>query len=139
VNGAAPDQTIETVVHVPPCRPGSPTVGNEPVSCGESDATQVELCGDVPATATVTAIELYARTDQGAEGWEKSGVVIDKDFGGGRFAASSFAYPAESTTRAVCTQLSHWSSEHGHMARMIVRYTLTPPLVASQATLSARP
>jgi len=139
VSGAAPDQTIESVIHVPPCQPGSPAVSNEPMSCGESDASHVELCGDIPASATVTAIELYARNDQSAEGWDKSGVVIDQDFGGGRFAASSFVYPAESAVRAVCTRLAHWNSAHGHMARMVVRYTLTPPLVASQATVAARP
>jgi hypothetical protein len=139
VSGAAPDLVIETVVHVPRCRPGSPAVNNDPVSCGESDATQLELCGDIPASANVSAIELYARTDKDADGWEKSAVVVDQDFGGGRFTASSFAYPENSATRAVCTRLAHWNSEQGHMARMIVRYTLTPPMVASQATIAASP
>jgi hypothetical protein len=139
VKGAAPDQVIESVIHVPPCQPTSQAAGNEPANCSESAATSFELCGDIPASATVTAIELYARDDRSIEGWEKSGVVIDRDFGGGRFQASSFAYPADSVTRAVCTRLVHWNSEHGHMARMVVRYTLTPPMVASQATVVARP
>ena len=137
--GSAPDQSIESTVRVAACHSDKPAVGNEPVSCGESDATQVELCADVPASANVTAIELYARAEQSADAWDKSGVALDQDFGGGRFVASTFTYPPNTDVRAVCTRLAHWNTEQGHVARMVVRYTLTPPLVASQATIAARP
>ncbi|MBM2854789.1 MAG: hypothetical protein HW417_1717 [Steroidobacteraceae bacterium] len=137
--GSAPDQSIESTVRVAACHPDSPAVGNEPVSCGESDATQIELCADVPASANVTAIELYARSEQSADAWDKSGVAVDQDFGGGRFVASTFTYPPNSVVRAVCTKLAHWNAENGHVARMIVRYTFAPPLVASQVTITARP
>lgn len=137
--GITPEQTAESMVHVAACHPGAPVAGNEAASCGESDATQVELCADIPAAANVIAIELYARGEQSGEAWDKSGVALDQDFGGGRFIASTFAYPAVTEVQAVCTRLAQWNSEHGHVARMVVRYTLNPPLVASQATIAARP
>jgi len=137
--GNTPEQTVESMVHVAACHPDTPVVGNEAVGCAESDATQVELCADIPAAANVSAIELYARSAQSADAWENSGVALDQDFGGGHFVASTFAYPAVTDVQAVCTRLAQWNSEHGHVARMVVRYTLTPPLVASQATIAARP
>lgn len=137
--GLTPEQTVESMVHVAACHPGTPVVGNEAVHCAESDATQVELCADIPVAANVSAIELYARSEQSADAWENSGVALGQDFGGGRFVASTFAYPAVTDVQAVCTRLAQWNSEHGHVARMVVRYMLTPPLVASQATIAARP
>jgi hypothetical protein len=94
---------------------------------------------DLPASANVTAIELYARSDASFADWAENGVTLNEDFGGGRFAPSTFAYPAVAEVRAVCTKLVHWSSAHGHVARMVVRYATTPTLNAAQATVAARP
>jgi hypothetical protein len=93
----------------------------------------------VPSSANVTAIELYARSDGDFSDWAENGVSLNADFGGGRFAPSTFAYPAVAEVRAVCTRLIHWSSEHGHVARMVVRYSLTPAFSAAQATVAAGP
>lgn len=138
---AAIEQTTESVVRVPACKARTLKLGNDASGCEEPDATPVELCVDVPASANVTAIELYARNDQNFADWTENGVTLNEDFGGARFAPSTFAYPTVAEVRAVCTKLVHWSSQHGHVARMVVRYTLTatPTLNASQATVAARP
>jgi hypothetical protein len=140
-NTAAIEQSTESVVRVPACRPKTLKLGNDASGCEEPDATPVELCVDVPASANVTAIELYARNDQNFADWAENGVTLNEDFGGARFAPSSFAYPSVAEVRAVCTKLVHWSSQHGHVARMVVRYALTatPTLNAAQATVAARP
>ncbi len=139
VSSATGDEAIESVIHVAACRPGTLTFGNDATGCDESDALQVELCADVPANASVNAIELYARSDESFAAWTDNGVTLNQDFGGGRFASSSFAYPSVADVRAVCTKLAHWNAEHGHVARMVVRYALTPALNATQATVAARP
>ena len=133
------DQAAESVVHVPACKAKTLALGNDPSGCEESDVPPVELCVDVPASSLVAAIELYARSDENFADWAENGVTLNEDFGGGRFAPSTFAYPAAAEVRAVCTRLVHWSSEHGHVARMVVRYSLTPTLSAAQATVAARP
>jgi hypothetical protein len=138
---AAIEQATESVVRVPVCKPKTLPLGNDTSGCEEADATPVELCVDVPASANVTAIELYARNDQIFADWAENGVSLNEDFGGARFAPSTFAYPAVAEVRAVCTKLVHWSSQHGHVARMVVRYAMTPTttLNAAQATVAARP
>jgi hypothetical protein len=133
------EQASESVVHVPACQAKTLKLGNDASGCAEADAAPVELCVDVPASAQVAAIELYARNDQSFADWSENGVTLNEDFGGGRFAPSTFAYPSVAEVRAVCTRLVHWSSEHGHVARMVVRYSSTPTLNASQATVAARP
>jgi hypothetical protein len=133
------DQATESVVHVPACKAKTLALGNDPSGCEESDAPPVELCVDVPASSIVAAIELYARSDDNFADWAENGVTLNEDFGGGRFVPSTFAYPAAAEVRAVCTRLVHWSSEHGHVARMVVRYSLTQTLNAAQATVAARP
>lgn len=139
-NTAAIEQTTESVVRVPACKARTLKLGNDSSGCEEADATPVELCVDVPASANVTAIELYARNDQNFADWAENGVTLNEDFGGARFAPSAFAYPSVAEVRAVCTKLVHWSSQHGHIARMVVRYALTPTtLNAAQATVAARP
>lgn len=133
------EQAAESVVYVPACRPKTISLGNDVSGCEEPDAPPVELCVDVPASANVSAIELYARSDESFADWAENGVTLNEDFGGGRFAPSTFAYPSVAEVRAVCTRLLHWSSEHGHVARMVVRYSLSPALNAAQATVAARP
>ena len=133
------DQAAESLVHVAACRTRTLKLGNDASGCEESDAPAVELCVDVPAGAHVSAIELYARSDENFADWAENGVTLNEDFGGGRFAPSTFAYPSVAEVRAVCTRLLHWNSAHGHVARMVVRYSLTPSLNAAQATVAARP
>jgi hypothetical protein len=133
------EQATESVVRVPACKGKTLALGNDMSGCEESDARAVELCVDVPASSAVAAIELYARSDEKFADWTENGVTLNEDFGGGRFVPSTFAYPAAAEVRAVCTRLVHWSAEHGHVARMVVRYSLTPTLTAAQATVAARP
>jgi ABC-type multidrug transport system fused ATPase/permease subunit len=133
------EQAAESIVHVPACKTRTLKLGNDPSGCDESAAPPVELCVDVPASSAVAAIELYARSDASFADWTENGVTLNEDFGGGRFVPSTFAYPVTAEVRAVCTRLVHWSSDHGRVARMVVRYTLTPTLSAAQATVAARP
>ncbi len=138
-SGGAVDQATESMLHVPACRADTLALGNDTIGCDETDAVPVELCVDVPASAQVTAIELYARSDASFADWSENGVTLNEDFGGARFAPSTFAYPSVAEVRAVCTKLTHWNTEHGHVARMVVRYSLAPALNAAQATVAARP
>lgn len=123
---------VESVVYVPACR--AQQIG---MVCQEADAQRIALCGTIPNYARVRAIDLYVQPDAVQDPWEQHRAAFDQDLGGARFTGSSFEYAQSEEQKAVCVNFMQWSSEHPHIARMVVQYgfgqaspspSLEPPL-----------
>lgn len=94
----------------------------EPTPCDKSTAQPVRLCAEIPASARVTAVDLYARAEGDERPWHDSRVAAGTDFGGGRFAEGPTEHLLSDTTKQVCQALVHWNSEHAVHGRMVVRF-----------------
>jgi hypothetical protein len=113
----------ESVVYVPACRRSAPaSEGAAALTCEAADAQRIALCGTIPAYAKVQAIELFAQPDAVQQPWESHRVSLEQDLGGARFTGRSFEYAQGEDVKAVCVNFVHWSSDHPHIARIVVRY-----------------
>jgi hypothetical protein len=111
------EDTVESIAYVPACRRiDAATV------CAEADAQRIALCGTVPAYARVDRIELFAQPDAVQHPWESHKAVLEQDLGGARFTGKSFEYAQANELKAVCVNFMQWSSEHPHIARILVQY-----------------
>jgi hypothetical protein len=93
-----------------------------PPACTEQDALQVALCAPVPAGASVTGVDLFARAEDSQQPWSEARVTPGQDLRGGRFAASHFERADPDGSRQVCQSFAHWSSDKGRTVRIVVRY-----------------
>ena len=109
--------SVESVVYVPACRSVKPIA-----QCEETEAQRIALCGTIPAYARVERIELFAQPDAVQHAWEQHRAVLEQDVGGARFTGNSFEYAQSADLKAVCVNFMHWSSEHPHIARILVQY-----------------
>jgi hypothetical protein len=110
-------ESVESVVYVPACRATHPT---EP--CGEQEAQRIALCGTIPAYARVDEIRLFAQPDAMQHPWDRHQVTFEQDLGGARFTGKSFEYAQGAELKAVCVNFMQWSSEHPHIARIVVQF-----------------
>lgn len=108
---------VESVVYVPACRADGATA-----VCGEGEAQRIALCGTIPAYARVDQIQLFAQPDAMQHPWEQHQVSIEQDLGGARFTGNSFEYAQGTDHKAVCVNFMQWSSEHPHIARIVVQF-----------------
>jgi len=109
--------SVESVVYVPACRaPGATT------PCSEQEAQRIALCGTIPAYARVDRIQLFAQPDAMQHAWDKHQVTFEQDLGGARFTGNSFEYAQGEDLKAVCVNFMQWSSEHPHIARIVVEF-----------------
>jgi hypothetical protein len=113
--------SAESMVYVPACR-RAPDPGTVGTVCGEADAQRVALCGSIPSYARAHRIELFAQRDAVQHPWEQHRVGLEADLGGARFTGRSFEYAQGEELKAVCTSFLQWSSEHPHIARIVVHY-----------------
>jgi hypothetical protein len=109
--------SVESVVYVPACRGSSPIA-----ACGEQDAQRIALCGTIPSYARVDRIQLFAQPDAMQHPWEQHQVSLEQDLGGARFTGNSFEYAQGVDLKAVCVNFMQWSSEHPHIARVVVQF-----------------
>ena len=93
-------------------------------SCTEAEATPVTLCATIPANASVTEVALFSRTVDSSAAWGVSRYLPGQASGDARFAPTYSESTNEAGTREVCQAFAHWSSEHGRIVRMVVRYSL---------------
>lgn len=115
---AAPSaDSVESIVYVPACRRGD-AAG----PCVEADGQRIALCGTIPSYAQVEGIELFAQPDAVQHAWDSHRIAFEQDVGGARFSGKSFEYAQADDMKAVCVNFVHWSSEHPHIARILVRY-----------------
>lgn len=109
--------SAESVVYVPACRSSVSTA-----VCGEQEAQRIALCGTIPAYARVDRIRLFAQPDAMQHPWEQHQVSLEQDLGGARFTGNSFEYAQGADLKAVCVNFMQWSSEHPHIARIVVQF-----------------
>jgi hypothetical protein len=102
---------------VPACRSNNPTE-----ACGEQEAQRSALCGTIPAYARVDQIDLFAQPDAMQHPWDRHQAAFEQDLGGARFTGKSFEYAQGAELKAVCVNFMQWSSEHPHIARIVVRF-----------------
>jgi hypothetical protein len=110
-------ESVESVVYVPACRSSNPTE-----ACGEQQAQRIALCGTIPSYARVDQIDLFAQPDAMQHPWNRHQVTFEQDLGGARFTGKSFEYAQGAELKAVCVNFMQWSSEHPHIARIVVRF-----------------
>lgn len=91
-------------------------------ACTESEASPVTLCATIPANATITEVELYTRIAESDTPWSTSRVIAGQESGQARFAEKYAEGPESPGNKQVCEAFAHWSTEHGRVARMVVRY-----------------
>ncbi|HEY0941744.1 MAG TPA: hypothetical protein VGE08_16710 [Steroidobacter sp.] len=127
--------SVESVVYVPACRAGGATG-----SCGEQDAQRIALCGTIPAYARIDGIQLFAQPNAMQAPWDQHRASFEQDLGGARFTGSSFEYAQGTDLKAVCVNFMQWSSEHPHIARIVVRYGFgNAPAMHEQAMPASGP
>ena len=129
---------VVALLGVAKCNSATEVATTELRGCTEQQAIQLQLCAEMPALSTVTAIELYVRADDEPGPWnEKKLAAAGNDFGGGRFSEKSNERLVSETTRQVCYGLHYWNSEFGLQARMVVRYVPSPPPEKIQSAVIA--
>ena len=111
------EDSVESIVYVPACRRTDAAT-----ACAEADAQRIALCGTVPAYARVDRIELFAQPDAVQHSWESHKATFEQDLGGARFTGKLFEYAQANELKAVCVNFMQWSSEHPHIARILVQY-----------------
>ena len=118
--------TAEAILRLHPCRAEPVSVGvDSPAACDEATAERVALCTAVPVQAKLAGVELFAKADDDLQPWEQSKVEFNQDAGGTRFADAPYDQMQGTDHRSVCVNLAHWSSAHGHVARLLVHYTIS--------------
>ena len=118
-------ESVESVVYVPACRSINPTE-----ACDEQDAQRIALCGTIPSFARVDQIQLFAQPDAMQHPWDRHQAAFEQDLGGARFTGKSFEYAQGTDLKAVCVNFMQWSSEHPHIARILVRFGFgTAPII----------
>ena len=135
---------VVVTASVPPCKPvlpassaslaastsGAADTGGTaapsllPGGCTEADASPVTLCATIPANATVDDVELYVRTADSDVPWNASRVMPGQVSAQSRFAEQPVEMADTATAKQVCESFAQWSSDHGRVARVVVRYTL---------------
>jgi hypothetical protein len=117
MEGEGAEDSVESIAYVPACRRA-----DAGTACAETDAQRIALCGTVPTYARIDRIELFAQPDAVQHPWESHQAAIEQDLGGARFTGKSFEYAQANELKAVCVNFMQWSSEHPHIARILVQY-----------------
>jgi hypothetical protein len=136
-------QGVVVMASVPPCKPpllpapelapGTADASDSPIElvtpaptggCTEAEASPVTLCATIPAAATVNDVELYARAADSETPWTASRVTPGQEAEQARFADAPIEVADDATAKQVCERFVQWSTEHGRVARVVVRYTL---------------
>jgi hypothetical protein len=130
---------VVAMTTVGPCRPAlvvsapgtssPPGVSGETApptapACTETEASSITLCAIIPTNATISEVELFSRPSDSDTPWSTSRMLPGQESGQARFAEKYVETPEGPGTKQVCQGFSHWSAEHGRIARMVVRYSL---------------
>ena len=111
--GAAAGATTAASAAAPPAR-----------ACSESEAVPVTLCATIPASATVTEVTLFSRTDASDTPWSASRYLPGQEAAQARFADKYSETTPDGATRQVCQTFAHWDADHARVVRVLVRYSL---------------
>ena len=124
--------SVESVVYVPACRRTSAV-------CTEADAQRIALCGTIPAFARVARIDLFVQPDAVQNAWDEHRAQFEQDLGGARFTGKSFEYAQGAEQKAVCVNFVQWSSDHPHIARILIQYGFGDSLNSGTAVETEEP
>ncbi len=113
----AENGVAESIAYVPACRT------NGRGDCPEANAQRIALCGTVPTHARVDAIRFFAQPDAVQHPWDRHVVTLEADVGGAKFSGRTFEYAQGPSAKAVCVNFLQWSSQHPHIARIVVQYS----------------
>ena len=111
----------ESIAYVPACR--AVAMAEAGAECQEAGAQRIALCGTVPTHSRVSSIQFFAQPDAVQHPWEQHAVALEADIGGARFSGKTFEYAQGPSAKAVCVNFLQWSSQHPHIARIVVQYS----------------
>jgi hypothetical protein len=115
---------VVAIISVPPCRAPKAGIAQTPAECAENDALRTTLCAVVPASATVTEVQVFTRLDDAQQSWDEARVQVGKDTGAAKFVDAHFERARSNESKEVCQHFAHWNSLKGRSARILVKYTL---------------
>jgi len=78
----------------------------------------------VPASATVTEVQLFTRTEDSQQPWDETRVQVGQDAGAAKFVDAYIERAQGKESKEVCQHFAHWNSQKGRSARILVKYTL---------------
>ena len=119
-SAAAPESAA--IVNLPPCRGAQVGFATQRGSCTEQESLQVTVCAPVPAAARVSAVELFARSEDLQQPWAESRVAAGKETAAGRFTGSYFERSDGDIGKLGCQNFAHWNSKSGRSVRILVRF-----------------
>ena len=105
-------------------QPSQPVASSSPSACTEAEANPVMLCATIPASATLTDVEVYVRAAESDAPWSNSRVTPGHETEQARFAEKPVQVTDGAATKQVCEAFVHWSTERARVARMVVHYSL---------------
>jgi len=113
---------VVAIIGLPPCTTGQAGADAQ-AACNEANAIRASVCVTIPASATVTEVQLFTRTDDAPQSWTESKVQSGQDAGAAKFV-DAFYERTQSDSKEVCQRFMHWSSQKGRLARVLVKYVL---------------
>jgi hypothetical protein len=111
-------------VMVEPCQRTGSAASETQRGCAEQEATRIAVCAAVPAAASVTEVQLYARLEDSPQSWPDSRAVAEQDIGQAKFVDKVFERAESENVKQVCQRFAHWNNEKPRIARIVVKYTL---------------
>lgn len=115
---------VAAIISVPPCRAAKARLAQAPAACAENQALRTTLCAVVPASATVTEVQVFTRLEDAQQPWDEARVQAGQDAGAARFVDAYFERAQGNESKEVCQHFAHWNSQKGRSARILVKYTL---------------
>jgi hypothetical protein len=113
---------VAAIIGLPPCTVRRAAFEAQ-VACNEENAVQASVCATVPASATVTEVQLFTRTEDAQQAWNDSKVQLGQDAGAAKFVDATFER-VQPDAKEVCQHFIHWGSQKGRLARVLVKYSL---------------
>ena len=110
------------VVGLPPCV-NSLAASAASAGCNEGSALHASVCATIPATATVTEVQVFTRFEDSQQAWSEVRVQAGQDAGSAKFV-DAFYERAQADAKEVCQHFVHWNSQKGRVARILVTYVL---------------
>jgi hypothetical protein len=114
---------VAAIVSVPPCRAPKVGIAQAPAECAENEALRTTLCAMVPASATVTEVQVFTRLEDAQQPWNEARVQAGQDAGAARFVDAYFERAQGNEAKEVCQHFVHWNSHKGRSARILVKYS----------------
>lgn len=114
---------VAAIISVPACRAPKAGIAQTPAACAESDALRTTLCAVVPASATVTEVQVFTRLEDAQQPWDEARVQAGQDAGAAKFVDAYFERAPGNESKEVCQHFAHWNSQKGRSARILVKYS----------------